>query len=80
MFATRLSQTYDYYLEAANVKSFQDMKQAVVLEQFLSTLDPLLNNLCDITVRRQQKRRVNSVICIMRRNLVHVSHVRMVAQ
>lgn len=39
MFASRLTETYNYYLQAAEIKTFDDLKQGAVLEQFLLTLD-----------------------------------------
>ena len=39
MFVSRLTETYNYYLQAAEIKTFDDLKQGAVLEQFLLTLD-----------------------------------------
>ena len=40
MFVTRLSEVYGYFLQAAEVTSFDQLKQAVIVEQFLAILEP----------------------------------------
>ena len=39
MFVTRLREAFGYFLEAGEVKTFDQLKENVILEQFLSTLD-----------------------------------------
>ena len=40
MFVARLSEAYGYYIQAGDIKTFEDLKKASILEQFLGTLDP----------------------------------------
>jgi len=39
MFVGRLTETFSYYLEAGELKTLNDLKEAVILEQFFATLD-----------------------------------------
>ena len=39
MFVARLSEAYGYYIQAGDIKTFEDLKKASILEQFLGTLD-----------------------------------------
>jgi len=39
MYVTRLSEAFGYFLDAGEVKTFDQLKENVILEQFLSTLD-----------------------------------------
>jgi len=39
MFVGRLTETFSYYLEAGELKTLNDLKEALILEQFFATLD-----------------------------------------